>query len=205
MPEAISQLLAKLQPALEKTLATTRTHRWYWIGGGSAVVAAAAAAVVVFGGFLGPSGKQICTASLTMAKDYGVISPAAELASNSAKSTDVEKRRQCTAQVGEDKFNLLVDLKAEDNGHKKCRDPGKQAGCVVLYKVARSDGMTTYLVREIPPDETDEAIAAREGGPKLPSSNAASDAGGGFDTDTAVDNSGTTAPAPVPGPGAPQQ
>ena len=202
MPEAISQLLAKLQPALDTILATTKTHKWYWIGGGSAAAVAIAAAVVVFGGFLGPGGKQICTASLTLAKDYGVISPTASLASNSAKSTDVEKRRQCTARDGEETFNLLVDLKTEDAQHKTCRDLDKQSGCVALYRVARSDGMTTYQVHEIPPDETDEAIAAREGGPKLPAAAGASDAGG-MDTDTAVDNSGTT--TPVPGSGAPQQ
>jgi len=201
VPEAISKLLAKLQPTIDAILATTKTHKWWWVGGGSAGGVAIIALVLVFGGILGPSGKQICTATLTQAKDFGVLSPSATLASNSAKSTDVADRRACTAQVGEETFTLLVELKAVDREQRKCRDL-KQPGCVALYSVARSDGMTTYQVREIPPDETDEAIAAKEGAPKLPAANTGGGGGdsGDLDTDTAVDNSAGMAPTQTPPP-----
>ena len=143
-------------------LATTRTHMWWWIGGGGAVLVGAAVAVVLFGGFLGPSGATVCTVSLQKAKDYGVISPSATLASTSMSSTDVANRKQCRAQVGDEVFILVSDIKGKDTEDKKCRDYDKQDGCIKLYSVARDDGLTTYQVRDIPPDETDEAILAAE-------------------------------------------
>jgi hypothetical protein len=197
VPEAISQMLAKLQPTIDAILATTKTHKWYWVGGGSAAGVALIAVILVFGGILGPSGKQICTATLSQAKDFGVISPSASLASNSAKSTGVADRRACTAQVGEETYTLLVDLKAVDREQRKCREL-KQPGCVALYSVARSDGMTTYQVREIPPDETDEAIAAKEGAAKPPAINTGGGDSGDLDSETAVDNSAGMAPAQIP-------
>jgi hypothetical protein len=216
VPEANSKLLAKFQPFFDKIKASTQTHKTWWIGGGCAAGAVIVVGALYLGGAFGPSGKQICTTGLTLAKDYGVISPSAKL-SGSAKSADVHDRRSCGASVGEEVYTLMVDLKSEDFEHRKCHDVLKQTGCIRLYSVARNDGMTTYQVREIPPDQSDEAIEAKEGGPKpagnAPAPGAAAapgDAGGGdLDTETAVDNSGSapaTSVAPAPAaPAAPQQ
>lgn len=200
-------LFGKLQNAAGGLLATAKTNPKPWMIGGGAVAVAAIAAVVVFGGFFGPSGKDICTATLNQARDFGVISPSASLADSSAKSTEVKDRRQCTAKVGDDVYTLLVDLKAEDATHKKCKDFKKQAGCVALYSVVRSDGMMSYQVREIPPDETDEALAAQNPPPAAPgAAPGAAAEPSGLDTDTAVDNSSglQSSPAQTPPP-APQQ
>jgi hypothetical protein len=193
-------------------LATTKTHKWYWIGGGSVVVVAAVAAGLYFGGVFGFSGRDICMATLSQAKDFGVISPGAELSGFSAKSTDVKGRRSCTAKVGDDIFTLLTDLKSEDSSKKPCKDLKKQNSCVALYSVARSDGVTTYQVRAIPPDETDEALAARDaqsaanqpqgGAMGAP---AEGQQGGGLDTETAVDNSASNQQAPAQPAQQPQQ
>ncbi len=171
-----------------------------WIGG--AVVVVGVVAFVVLGGMFGPSGKAICTASLDQARAFGVISPSAVLDSSSAKSTDVKNRKSCVAKAGDDSFTLVADIKSEDAAHRKCRDYVKQSGCIALYSVARSDGMTTYQVREIPPGETDEALAnegvlgtppapnpAQQNG-AAPNAVPAGDQGAGLDTETAVDNSG---------------
>jgi hypothetical protein len=199
-------LFGKLQNAAGGLLATTKTNPKPWMIGGGAAAVAAIAAVVVFGGFLGPSGKDICTATLNQARDFGVISPSASLADTSAKKTDVKDRRQCTAKVGDDTYMLLVDLKSEDAEHKKCKDLKKQSGCVALYSVARSDGVMSYQVREIPPGETDEALAAQNPPPAAPDAAPGGEPGaaadpGGLDSDTAVDNSASTQSPPA----APQQ
>jgi len=185
---------------VDALLATIQTHKTYWIGGGSAVAVVAIAAGLYFGGVFGPSGRDICLATLTQARDFGVISPSAELASISAKSTDVKGRKSCTANAGGETYTLLADIKTEDAAHKKCKDLKKQNSCVALYSVARTDGMTTFQVREIPPGETDEALAANSPPPPPPEQGAAPGQAapaaqtdsGGLDTDTAVDN---TAPA----------
>jgi len=197
---------------LSAILASAKTHIWYWAGG--AVAVAAIAAVLVFGNVFGPSGRAVCTATLNQARDFGVISPSAVLASTSAKSTDVKNRKSCAAKVGEDTFTLTADIKTEDNDHKKCKDYVKQNSCIQLYSVARSDGMTTYQVREIPPGETDEALA-NEGvlpTPQAVAPNAAAPSGappaaasGGFDTETAVDNSSSMQSAPAQSAPPPQE
>ena len=193
-----------LQPIIQKILSTTKTHKWYWAGGGALVVAALA--VLFFLGVFGPGGKAICTAALTQAKDFGVISPSATLSSNSAESTDVKNRRKCSAQADNNSYSLAADLQAEDAQHNKCTDFNKQPDCVKLYSVARSDGMTTYQVREIPPNETDEALLGGSPPPaQSPDANASPDASpnsgasdtGGFDAPTAVDN-GSAPPAQNP-------
>lgn len=190
-------------------LATTETHRPYWIGGGAAVAVAATVAALYVTGVFGPGGRDICYATLTQARDFGVLSQSAELASTSAKSTDVKGRKSCTATAGGETFTLLVDIKKEDASHKKCKDFKTQNSCVALYSVARADGLTTYQVREIPPGETDEALAANEPPPpaQAPGQTAPTDtapagaapaAPGGMDTDTAVDNSAPSPHAPQP-------
>lgn len=186
--------------------ATFQTHKTYWIGGGSAVAVVAIAAGLYFGGVFGLSGRDICMATLTQARDFGVISPSAELASSSAKSTDVKGRKSCTASAGGETYTLLVDLKKEDAAHAKCKDLKKQNSCVALYSVARADGMTTFQVREIPPGETDEALAASDPPPPAatpgqpgqaaPGQAAPQGEQGGLDTETAVDNSASAPRAP---------
>ncbi len=185
----------RYQEMLDKVLATTRTHKWYWAGGGGAAVVIAVLAILFFTGIFGPSGRAICTAALTQAKDFGVISPSATLSSTSAKSTDVDGRRQCAAEAGGDSYVLLADIKNEDAEHKKCKDFAKQADCLKLYSVARTDGMTTYQVREIPPGETDEALLGTQAAPGQAAGSSA-DAGGSdaLDAQTAVDNGGAGAP-----------
>ena len=192
-------------------VASAKAKPGQWIGG-AAVVVAGVAAFLVFGGVFGPSGKAICTASLTQARAFGVISPLAVLDSSSAKSTDVKNRKSCVAKVGDETYTLVADIKSEDAEHRKCRDYAKQGGCIALYRVARSDGMTTYQVREIPPGETDEALAnegvlgtppAPNAAPQngvAPTPAPAGDQGGGLDGETAVDNSGS-----MQGPPAQQQ
>lgn len=181
-------------------LATAKTNKLVWAGGGVVVIAAVAAGLY-FGGVFGPSGRDICMASLQQAKDYGVISPSADLASSSAKSTDVKNRKSCAASSGGETFTLLADVKTEDAAHKPCKDFKKQNSCVALYSVARTDGMTTYQVREIPPGETDEALAANAPAPDQTAPGQAAPAdgqqGGGLDTDTAVDNSASGQQAPA--------
>ena len=180
-----------------------KTKPGYWIGG---VLVLAGAAFVVFGG-IGPSGKTVCTASLNQARAFGVIPPSAALDSNNAKSVDGKNRKSCVARVGDDTYTLVADIKSLDNEHKACRDYLKQNGCVALYSVARSDGMTTYQVRQIPPNDTDEALAKQgllglppAGTRTTPGSESAAGAGdqpGGLDSDTAVDNSGSMQNAPA--------
>lgn len=195
---------SQFQRTLETVLATTQTHKWWWVGGAGGLVAVALIAIVVFGGFLGPSGKAICTATLKQAQDFGVLSPSSTLASSSAKSTDVAGRKSCTAQSGDDTYVLLVDVKNEDGEHKKCKDFDKQSNCIKLYSVARSDGMTTYQVREIPPDQTDEAILAGQGQSATPPAPGGGNAGasepGGLDAPTSVDNGGGPSPTPEQAP-----
>ena len=193
-PKGFGAIIAKTKPV-------------YWIGG--AVVVAGVAALLVFGGLFGPSGKAICTASLDQARAFGVISPSAALESSSAKSTDVKNRKSCIAKVGDDTYTLVADIKSEDAEHRKCRDYAKQGGCIALYRVARSDGMTTYQVREIPPGETDEALANEGvlGTPPppnpaspngaVPNGAPAADQGGGLDGETAIDNSGSMQGTPA--------
>ena len=197
------------QAIVQTVIASTKTHKMFWAGGAGGVLIVAIAAIVVFGGFFGPSGNVICTATLTQAREFGVISPTATLASSSAKSTDVNDRKECTAQVGNDTYVLLTDVKAVDSEQKKCRDFAKQPGCVKLYSVARSDGMTTYQVRQIPPDQTDEAILASEGqaGAPPPAAGAGQAApdSSALDTETSVDNSAGAAPAQTPPANTPQQ
>ena len=201
--------VSRFQATLQSILATTKTHTMWWAGGAGGVLVVAIAAIVAFGGFFGPSGNVICTATLSQARDFGVISPEATLVSTSAKSTDVKDRKQCTAQAGNDTYVLLADLKSADAEQKKCKDFAKQPGCIKLYNVARSDGMTTYQVREIPPDQTDEALLATEGkAPAPPPAAGASQAApdqSGFDTETAVDNSAGAAPAQTPPANVPPQ
>jgi len=204
-PEAVTPSAGGFQATIQAILATTQTHKWYWAGGGGGALVVAVLAVLFFTGVFGPSGRAICTSTLTQAKDFGVISPSATLASSSAKSTDVKNRRQCTAQVGDDTYVLQVDIQAEDTAHKKCTDFTKQTDCVKLYSVARSDGMTTYQVRAIPPDETDEALLGQAPGAAPPGSPppgaAAPDSGaaepGGLDSQTAVDNGGVAQSPPA--------
>ncbi len=192
--------VGKLRNGAGALLATRQTHPKQWMIGGGVAAVVVIGAVVWFGGFLGPSSRDICLASLNQAKDFGVISPSATLASSSAKTTDVKNRRQCTAQVDGDTFTILTDLKSEDAEHKKCTDIKKQKSCVAIYSVARSDGMTTYQVREIPPDETDEALAAETPPPAAPGATPAEAPAdsSGLDGETAVDNSSAPAQSAPP-------
>jgi hypothetical protein len=184
---------------LDALRASLQTHKTYWIGGGSAVAVVAVAAGLYLGGVFGPGGRDVCLASLTQARDFGVISPSAELASTTPKSTDVKGRKSCTATAGGETYTLLVDLKTQDAAKKKCKDLKKQNSCVALFSVARNDGMTTYQVREIPPDQTDEALAISEPPAPVsgqPGQTAPQDNGGGLDTETAVDNSASAPQSP---------
>jgi len=180
-----------------------KAYRPYFIGGG---VVLALAALMVFGGLLGPSGKTICTATLNQAKDFGVISPSATLASDDAESTGVKNRKACTAMVGTDTYKLVTDVKKVDDTKKACRDFLKQEGCVALYSAARSDGLMTYQVREIPPGETDAALAASGllGVPQQPAPAAeapASEDASAVDNET-VDTTGSVQGTPAPQPDA---
>lgn len=199
-PQAKSGIAGAFQGLVAAVVETMRTHPRHWMIGGGLVGAVAVVAVVMFGGFLGFGDRAICTATLTQAKDFGVISPSADLNSTSAKSTDVKNRRQCSAKVGDEIYTLTVDLKSVDGAKKKCTDLKKQNSCVALYSVVRADGMTTYQVREIPPDQTDEALAAESqqqaqqapGGPAQGAAPPSTGDAGGLDSETAVDNSGAT-------------
>jgi hypothetical protein len=149
----VSKLLSAIQ-------ASIRTHKGWWAGGGGAAVVAIAAAVIVFGGFFGPSGKTICTVALEHARDYGVVPNNTALANTEAKSTDVRNRRVCTAQAGDDTYNITADVITADTAELKCRnkDVTKNKECIALYSVARSDGLTTYQVRQVPDDDADAAV-----------------------------------------------
>jgi hypothetical protein len=153
--ETIARLLAAMSKLLAAILASIKTHKWWWAGGGGAAVVAVAAAVIVFGGFLGPSGKAICTIALGHARDYGVIPNTAILANTDAKSTDVRNRRVCTAQAGGNDYNLTVDVTCKDMKNKDC---------IALYSVERADGLSTYQVRQVPDDDADAAADAGNAG-----------------------------------------
>lgn len=143
MRETIARLLDAL-------LSSFRTHTWWWAGGGgAAVVAIAAAAVFMYGGFLGPDGGGVCKVALEHARDYGVVPGDATLASSRAKKTDVTDRWLCSAQADNNEFILTADTTCKDLKNKDC---------VSLYNVARSDGMTTYQVRQVPDDDNDAAL-----------------------------------------------
>jgi hypothetical protein len=186
---------------VDAILYSARTKPGYWIG---ALVVVALAVLAAFGGLFGPSGKAVCTATLNQARDFGVISPSAVLESLSAKSTDVKNRKSCTAKVGEETYTLVADIKNVDNAHKACRDYVKQTGCIALYSVVRADGTTTYQVRQIPPNDTDEALA-KEGVLGLPAiagaqQDGAAPAEAGIESETAIDNSGGMQAAPAQAP-----
>lgn len=199
--------VSEQSPAPTSTFNALLSNKLVWAGGGVVAVAAIGAGLY-FGGVFGFSGRDICLATLTQAKDFGVIAQDASLASDSAKSTDKKGRKACTAAAGSDTYTLLVDLKKEDKDNKRCKDLKKQNSCVALYSVARADGMTSYQVREIPPGESDEAVAANEPKPQAqqPADGSVPVDGqtSALDADTAVDNSasmhqGQQAPAqPAP-------
>lgn len=177
MPEAITNMFAAIQQSI-------RTYKWWWAGGGGAVVVAIVAVVVVFGGFFGPSGKVICTATLTRARDYGVVPMTASLLNNKAASTDVKGRRICVAQADNDQFNMAVDLKC---------DKLKNKDCISLYSVERADGLSTYQVRtESEADKAAEAAAQSATNTVTPPDTGASP----IDADTAVDNGGASPSTP---------
>lgn len=161
--ETISRLLAAASKLSAAILASMQTRKWWWAGGGGAALVAIAAAVVVFGGFFGPSGKAICTVALQDARDYGVVPNTAALANSDAKSTDVENRRLCTAVAGGDTYNITADVATGDTADLKCKDITKNPDCVTLYSVQRTDGLTTYQVRQVPDDDTDAAVAPDNG------------------------------------------
>jgi hypothetical protein len=175
---------------IDGLLYSAKTKPGYWIGGAAAV---AVVVLLAFGNVFGPSGKTVCTATLNQARDFGVISPSAVLDSTSAKSTDVKNRKSCTAKVGDETYTLIADIKNTDAEHRACRDYIKQASCVALFSVARADGTTTYQVRDIPANDTDEALA-KEGVLGLPptgtsNTQGAEAQGGGeasLETETAV-------------------
>jgi hypothetical protein len=147
-------------PSLTERLSKSLlVNKWNWAAG--LFTAAGLVALMIYTGTFGPSGKMLCTATLDQARAFGVISPSAKLASDSANSTGERRRKSCTASVGNDVYTMDVDVKVEDINHQRCRDYIKQPGCVALYRVARADGMTTYQVRDIPADDTDDALVAR--------------------------------------------
>ncbi|MGA7711944.1 MAG: hypothetical protein WCA81_08590 [Rhizomicrobium sp.] len=161
MPEAISKLF-------ETILASTKTHKWWWAGGGATLVAIAVL-VVVFGGFFGPSGRDICSIAVQRSIAYGVLPPGAESV-GSGKKTEVAKRRACDATAGSDNYVVTADLTCSDlakdhaslkdmASEKYRADPGRDQGCVSLYAVERSDGLSIYQKRK---EETDEGMASME-------------------------------------------
>lgn len=185
---------------------SVKKNKWGWLIG-SVLAVGGVVGLMLLGGAFGPSGATVCTVSLKQAKDFGVISQSASLDSSSASSTDVKNRKSCAAKVGEETFTLTADIKSIDANNMKCRDYLKQPGCIKLYSVARNDGMTTYQVREIPPNETDEALI-KEGvlSPVLTPSEQkaqqeqqqhAAEEHSAMDAETAVDNSAATQSAPA--------
>jgi hypothetical protein len=170
--DTISKLQATISKLLSAIRASIQTHKWWWAGGGGAAVVAIAAAVIVFGGFFGPSGKAICTVALEHARDYGVIPSTAILANTEAKSMDVRNRRLCTAQAGGNNYNLTVDV--------TCKDM-KKKDCIALYSVERSDGLSTYQVRQVPDDDADAAVDAGNAGGGAQNAGATQNAGDGSD------------------------
>lgn len=160
MPEAISKLF-------ETILASTKTHKWWWAGGGGATLVAIAVLVVVLGGLFGPSGRDICSIAVQRSIAYGVLPQGAE-AVNSGKKTDVARRRACAATAGGDNFVVTADLTcnnlAKDHAslkdmtsEKYQADPWRDQGCVSLYAVERSDGLSIFQKRK---EETDEGMAS---------------------------------------------
>ncbi|HEY0282332.1 MAG TPA: hypothetical protein VGC27_06895 [Rhizomicrobium sp.] len=171
MRELIARLLAASSELLAAVQASVKTHKGWWAGGGGAAAVAIAAVVILFGGFLGPSGKDICTVALEHAREYGVLPGSATLASTTAKSTDERNRRLCTAKVGDDIYNITADVIRTDTADLKCKskDVTKNKNCIALYSVAREDGLTTYQVRQVPDDDADvPAVAVDAGGEAQP-------------------------------------
>lgn len=187
---------------------SVKKNKWGWLIG-SVLTVGVVVGLMVLGGAFGPSGATFCTATLKQAKDFGVISQSASLDSSSASSSDVKNRRSCVAKVGEETFTLAADIKSIDANNVKCRDYLKQPGCIKLYSVARSDGMTTYQTREIAPNETDEALikegvlspvmtpAEQKAAQQQVQQQHAAEAHSGMDTETAIDNSAATQSAPA--------
>jgi hypothetical protein len=177
VPEAISNLFAAI-------LQSTKTHKWWWAGGGGAALVAIAAVVVVFGGFFGPSGKAICTATLTRARDYGVVPMTASLLNNKAASTEVKGRRICVAQADNDQYNMAVDVKCDKLKNKEC---------ISLYSVERADGLSIYQVRIESDAEKAAEAAGQSAGNAIPPTDTS---GNSMDADTAVDNGGASTSTP---------
>jgi hypothetical protein len=194
--ETISKLRATMSKPLSAIQASIQTHKWWWAGGGGAAVAAIAAVVIVFGGFLGPSGKAICTAALEHARDYGVVPNTAALANMDAARTDVRNRRLCTAQAGGNKYNLTVDI--------ACKDV-KKKDCVALYSVARDDGLSTYQVRQVPDDDQDAVVPADAGNAGGGEAQSAGSAGNDSDIQPATGTHGGDASQQQPDAGTPPQ
>lgn len=159
--------------------ASVKAHKWIWAGCAVVVIAASATAVVYYGGFFGPSGHAICKVAVLRARDYGAL-PSNARQDGSAKSTDVSGRKNCDVDADGEKYTVLADLKCNDL---------KNADCLPIYAVERSDGMSLYQVRSVPNDD-DGASALADGS-----------AGAG----SGATDAGTTASPVATGTPAPQQ
>lgn len=191
---AISRLSSKLG-------ASVKAHKWIWAGG-AAVVVAGIAAVLVWGGLFGPSGHAICKVAVERARDYGTL-PANAKQDGSAKSTDVSGRKSCDADADGEKYTVLADL--------KCKDL-KNADCLPIYAVERSDGLSLYQVRSVPNDEDGAPATADGSAGAMPSDaggtaapGAPAQSGGETAIDADVEVARPAGGAPAQQGGAPQQ
>lgn len=139
-------------PVIQKVFASFKTHLWWWIAGIIVLVAIATGITLWQTGYFGPSGKEVCRISVQRAMDYGTLPQDAKQA-GSAESTKVSGRKTCAVTSGDDKYVVTVDVKCKNLKDDKC---------LSLYSVERSDGLSFYQKRAVPPvpDDSNASPAA---------------------------------------------
>jgi hypothetical protein len=77
----------------------------------------------------------LCTASLTHAKEFGIVPNYGKLSGPGLQLTNVKGRYACTAATSVAQYTLLTDL--------VCRDL-RDRRCTALYSVVQQDGTVLY-------------------------------------------------------------
>ena len=145
------------KPAAEKA-GFSLTQGPVAIGLAAVVIVGSIGAAIIFGkhhagtgGGMGSSGgrdlsaRSLCEATLDTARDFGVLTPDATLASSDAQSGDTKDRFICQAKIGAVTVTMAVDQLCTDMGNPKC---------LAIWNISDSTGQTLYQQRDfLPPDD----------------------------------------------------
>jgi hypothetical protein len=78
---------------------------------------------------------SVCTITLNMAKNFGIVPQYGQLSTLRLSATDVQGRYICQAQTKVAKYLMAVDL--------QCRDL-RNPRCVSVYNISQADGSVLY-------------------------------------------------------------